>query len=111
MSGHLATLGATILGMGLTTYAIRLSMVLLVGRVTVPPLLRRALRFVPAAVLAALILPELLLPGGSPDLSLANPRLLAGLLAGLVAWRSGNALLAIGAGMLALWGFLAILPR
>jgi branched-subunit amino acid transport protein len=96
-------LGATIVGMGIVTYAIRLSLILLIGRVRVPPLLSRALRFVPPAVLAALILPELLLPGGALDLSPTNPRLLAGLLAALVAWRSRSPLLAIGAGMLVLW--------
>jgi branched-subunit amino acid transport protein len=85
-------------------------MVLLVGRAAVPPFLQRALRFVPPAVLSALILPELLLPGGSPALSPANPRLLAGLLAALVVWRSRNALLAIAAGMLALWALLSFFP-
>jgi branched-subunit amino acid transport protein len=105
-----AALGATILAMGIVTYAIRLAMVLLIGRLAVPPLLARALRYVPPAVLAALILPELLLSGGTPVLSPSNPRLLAGALAAFVAWRSGSALLAIGAGMLALWLLQAALP-
>jgi len=106
MSAGEVGLGLTIAGMGLVTYAIRLSMLLLAGRGGVPGLLQRGLRFVPPAVLSALIFPELLLPGGSPLLSPMNPRLLAGLLAALVAWRSRNALLAIAAGMLALWGLL-----
>lgn len=54
----------TILGMGLITYAIRLSLFLLPERVTLAPWLLRALRYVPAAVLSAIIMPELLLPGG-----------------------------------------------
>ena len=33
-----------------------------------------------------------------------NPRLLAGLIAGVVAWRTQNIFYTIGAGMLALWG-------
>ncbi|MFA5028598.1 MAG: AzlD domain-containing protein [Candidatus Methylomirabilota bacterium] len=109
MSPDLTYLGVTIVGMGIVTYAIRLSMVLLVGHAAVPPLLRRALRFVPPAVLAALILPDLLLPAAAP--SAVNPRLLAGALAALVAWRSGSPLLAIGAGMTALWLLQAALSR
>jgi branched-subunit amino acid transport protein len=103
MNAAFGPLGATIVGMGIVTYAIRLSLILLIGRVRVPSLLSRALRFVPPAVLSALIVPDLLLSGGVLDLSPTNPRLLGGVLAALVAWRSRNALLAIGAGMLALW--------
>jgi branched-subunit amino acid transport protein len=73
---------------------------MLLGRVEGRPLMRRALRFVPPAVLSALIFPELLLPGGTLDLSPGNPRLLAGALAALIVWRTKNALLAIGIGML-----------
>jgi branched-subunit amino acid transport protein len=60
------------------------------------------LRFVPPAVLTAIIFPELLLPNGTLDISLGNERLLAGLIAALVAWRSGNIVATIIAGMAAL---------
>jgi len=103
MSATPLALGFLIVGMGIVTYAIRLSLILLLGRFTVPPLVQRALRFVPPAVLSALIFPELLLPGGTLMLSLANPRLLAGALAGVVAWQSRNVLLAISVGMVAMW--------
>lgn len=96
-------LGFLIVGMGLVTYAIRLSLIVLLGRLRVPPLVQRALRFVPPAVLSALIVPELLLPGGTLMFSFGNPRLLAGVLAGVVAWKSKNVFLAIGVGMVALW--------
>ncbi len=99
-----AALALVILGMGAVTYAVRLALIVLLGRVEVPPLVQRALRFVPPAVLSAIIVPELFLPGGVPDFSPANPRLLAGALAALVAWRTKNALLAIGLGMVAFWG-------
>ncbi len=98
----------TIAGMGVVTYAIRLSLILLFGRVALPPLLVRALRFVPAAVLSAIVFPELLLPGGRFDLSPGNARLLAGLLAGLVAWRTRSVVLAVAAGMAALWALQAL---
>jgi branched-subunit amino acid transport protein len=97
------SLWLTVLTMGLVTYAIRLSLIGGLGRVELPPFIRRALRYVPPAVLTAIIFPELLLPGGRFDLSLANARLLAGVLAALVAWRSRNVVLTVAAGMLVLW--------
>jgi branched-subunit amino acid transport protein len=93
---------------GLVTFGIRLSFIQLLGKVELPPQLRRALRFVPPAVLTAIIFPELLLHSGSFDISLGNSRLLAGLLAILVAWRTKNAVLTILAGMAALYLFQAL---
>jgi branched-subunit amino acid transport protein len=97
-----------ILGMGLVTYAIRLSLIALLGRMQVPPLVQRGLRFVPPAVLSAIIFPELLRPSGALDISLNNLRLLAGVLAALVAWRTKNVLLTIAVGMAALWILMAM---
>jgi branched-subunit amino acid transport protein len=54
-------------------------------------------------VLTAIIVPELVLRGGTLNLAPSNLRLVAGLLAIFVAWRSRNALLTIGIGMAALW--------
>jgi len=103
------TLWLTMLGMGMVTYAIRLSFILLLGRVEIPARIRQALRFVPPAVLSAIIFPELLRPQGRLDLSPGNVRLLAGFLAALVAWRTKNILLTIAVGMGALWILQAIL--
>jgi len=94
---------------GLVTFGIRLSFIELLGKIELPPTLKRALRFVPPAVLTAIIFPELLLHDGSLNISLGNPRLLAGLLAVLVAWRTKNAVLTILAGMAALYLLQAIL--
>ncbi len=93
----------TIIGMGVITYAIRVSLFLLPEGAHLPDRLLRALRYVPAAVLSAIIAPELLMPGGAFDLSLGNERLLAGLVAILVAWRTRNVLLTVIAGMGTLW--------
>ena len=87
---------------GLLTFAMRLSFIYLLGRVEIPETLQRTLRFVPPAVLSALILPELVMPAGRLDLSLGNPRWLAGVVAVLVAWRTRSTLLTILAGMAAL---------
>ncbi|HLF02426.1 MAG TPA: AzlD domain-containing protein [Anaerolineales bacterium] len=97
------TLWLTIIAAGLLTFAIRLSFIVVFGQRPIPGMVRRALRFVPAAVLTAIIFPELLMPGKQFDLSLGNARLLAGLLAAVVAWRTRNVLLTIVAGMGALW--------
>jgi branched-subunit amino acid transport protein len=43
--------------------------------------------------------------------SFGNPRLLAGVLAGVVAWQSKNVLLAIAVGMAAMWVLQAALPN
>ena len=91
-----------LIAVGLFTFAIRLSFILLFGRLSVPPSLQRALRFVPPAALTAIIFPELLTPGGTLDLSLGNFRLIAGLLAIIVAWFSKNIFLTILVGMAAL---------
>ena len=93
----------TLAGMGVITFCIRLSMIGLLGDAPIPPLVRRALRFVPPAVLSAIIFPELLRPAGEFDVTFGNFRLLAGLLAALVAWRTKNVLLTIAVGMAALW--------
>lgn len=93
----------TIIGMGVITYAIRLSPILLLERFELNPAIRQALKFVPVAVLSAIILPELVMPGGSVDISLGNGRLLAGLVAILTAWRTKNVLWTITAGMVMLW--------
>jgi branched-subunit amino acid transport protein len=98
----------TNVGMGVVTYAIRLSLIVLRERVEISAVVRQALDFVPPAVLSAIILPELLRPTGSLDISFGNVRLMAGLLATLVAWRTGNVLLTLGVGMAVLWFLQAV---
>ena len=85
------------------TFALRFSFVYLFGKVDMPDWLRRALRFVPASVLAALVFPALTYPNGALDLSLGNIRLLAGLGGALVAWRTKNVLWTITVGMVLFW--------
>ena len=100
---NMLAMGLAILGMGVITYAIRLSLFLLPESVTLPPWLLRSLRYVPAAVLSAIIFPELLMPGGAADLSPGNERLLAGLVAIVIARLTRNVSLTVLGGMVALW--------
>ncbi|MFB6222001.1 MAG: AzlD domain-containing protein [Halolamina sp.] len=97
-----------IVGAGLCTYALRLSFILLLGRVdTVPPRLVGVLRYVPAAVLAALVAPAILSVSAAPTLALnfETPKLLAGTVAVIVAWRTESVLGTIAVGMGSLWLF------
>ena len=87
---------------GLATYLIRLSFIALIPHERLPAQFREGLRFIPPAVLSAIVLPELVLRDGALALSLDNHRLLAGLVAALVAWRLRSTWLTIGAGLLAL---------
>jgi branched-subunit amino acid transport protein len=106
---ELSTACLLILGLSLTSFLPRASFILLLARWPVPDLVKRALRYVPAAVFSAILVPELVLTAGRLHLAFDNPRLLAGILAGAIAWRSRNTLLTIVAGMLALhlFGYLA----
>ena len=102
LTGEILNLGLAILGMALVTLALRASFLLLPEGVQLPGLLRRALRFVPAAVLTAIYAPELLLHQGAIDFSPYNEKLLAGLVACAVAWQTRLAFPTILAGMVAL---------
>ena len=101
--------GIMILG-GLGTFLIRLSFIWLFERLTIPPLLQRGLRFVPPAVLSVIIFQELLIQDGAIQISLDNTRLIAGIFASLVAWRTRSPLLTILSGMVALYILQALLP-
>ncbi len=90
-----------LLGGGLT-FAMRLSFIYLFGRFSVPAAFTRALRFVPPAVLSALIAPALFMPNDRLDLGFDNHYLVAGLVAIFVGWRTKNTLVTLLAGMVAL---------
>ena len=98
-----ALVWVVIVGASVGTFAIRLSFIALFGRFDVPPRLEQALRFVPAAVLTALVAPRLVYLDGALALGLENERLLAGALAAAVAWRTESMLWTIVVGMVALW--------
>lgn len=77
---------------------------LVVGeRAQLPPLVQSALRYAPACALAAIVLPDLLITHGALDVSLANPRLAAGVLATVVCLITRGTLATIAAGMAGFW--------
>lgn len=87
---------------GLITFGMRFSFIYLFGRLPIPETLRRALHYVPPAVLAAIIFPEILVYQGQLALTLGNQRLLAGVVAVLIAGWTKNTLMTILTGMTAL---------
>lgn len=99
------TIWLVILVIGAGTFTLRISMIALLGRIErTPPALERVLRFIRPAVLAALVAPAVVLLNGQPTFILPlNPRLVAGVVATLVAWKTSNVLLTIGSGMAVLW--------
>lgn len=88
-----------IVGVSLTTVATRGSFVAFASRLRLHPLVEEALRFAPAAVLGALVVPALMLRHGHVDFSPANQRLFAATIAALVMWRWRSMIWAISAGM------------
>lgn len=87
---------------GLLTFGMRFSFIYLFGKFEVPETLRRALHYVPPAVLSAIIFPEIFLQAGRLDITFTNTRLLAGVFAIVVAYFTKNTLITILAGMAAL---------
>ena len=89
-----------IVGMMLVTLLARYPLLVIVGRVQLPQRIFRALRYVPVAVLVAIIVPAMLMPDGE-NLALhpSNAYLVGGIVAALVGWRFKNLLLTIVVGM------------
>lgn len=85
------------------TFLTRLSFIFLLDKWHPPHWFRRGLRFVPLAVLPALVLPDLFIKDNALALPPDLPRSVAALVAGLVAWRTKNTLLTILVGTLAFY--------
>jgi branched-subunit amino acid transport protein len=98
----------TLVGMVVVTYGIRLSFLVFGHRVNFPSWLERALRYVPAAVLTALIAPMALAPQGVIDVSLHNAYLPGTIAAIAVALWTRQTLAAILGGFMVygLWRWL-----
>lgn len=88
-----------IVGIGLTGVVTRCSFLVLGERFRLPPLAERALKHAPAAALAAIIAPALLVADGHLELTPGNHRLLAAIVAAIVMWRSRSMLWTMAAGL------------
>ena len=104
------TILITILGMGVVTYLPRLLPVLLLSSKKLPPLVETWLRYVPVAVLSAMLLPSLAVNDGALDFSSSNLFLWAAIPTFLVAWKTRSLFgsVIVGMAVVALaryWGF------
>lgn len=97
-----AFLWMTFILIGLATTLPRASFIVLGHRVALPSIVQRALRYAPAAALAAIVLPDVVLVSG--ELHPFNPKLAAAAAAVAAAMLSRNPWLPFIAGMAILLG-------
>ena len=67
----------------LGTFLTRATFWLVGHHITIPKRVNEALRYAPASALAAIIVPDLLIHHDHIDVSLTNPQLIAGIVAGV----------------------------
>ena len=95
---------AVILVVGALNFLSRLSFIAVFAHFEMPPLVARGLRFVPAAMLTAIVVPAVVFSApGAFAFSYANPKVVAAAVAAVIAWRTKNAVATMAVGMLALW--------
>jgi len=94
-------LGVVIVGLALTTLFTRTSFLVAGSRLKLGHHVEMALRYAPVCTLAAIIVPDVLMHGGSLDLSLLNPRLIGIVAAGAWLCFSRNIVGCLASGMLA----------
>ena len=93
-----------IAAVGALNYLSRLSFIATFGRRSMPAWLRRPLKFVPAAMLTALIVPMIVsAPASSVAFDSVDPRVAAATIATVVAYFTRSTPKTLAAGMLALW--------
>lgn len=101
-----ATLWLTFILIALGTTLPRASLIVLGNRFTLPPALQRALRYAPAAALAAIVVPDILLVDAAIDVF--NPKLAGAIAAIIAALRWRNPWLPFIIGMTVLLGLRAL---
>lgn len=104
---HSLTMNEVILifGMMAVTFGVRYPVLALVGKMELPPAVIRALRYVPPAVLTAIVFPAVFLQDGNLAIRLDNAYLIGAIVSVLVAWRTKNLLwtILIGMGVFLAW--------
>lgn len=92
-----------VIAAGVVTLAARASFIVLPAGARLPPWLSRCLKYVAAAVLPALVLPDVLFRDLPPGHAINLIRVIAALAAVAVALRTRNVFATLGAGMAVLW--------
>lgn len=88
-----------VVGMAIVTFSIRYLVFGASSRISLPPALLNALRYVPPVVLTAIVVPEVLINDGALQVSYDNARLVGAIAAILVGKFTQNLLLTIVLGM------------
>lgn len=99
-----STIWTILLAATLGTFLFRYSFLWLSGHYRMPEPMERVLRFIPPAVLSAMTFPAMLTPATESG-NWHAPRLLAGLIALAVMWKTRSSLKTLVVGMVALWLF------
>lgn len=94
------TILITLVGMAMVTYLPRLIPAWVLRDKQLPAFIIAWLRYVPVAVLAALLLPSLLMDGNQINFSASNLYLWAAIPAGLIAWKKKSLFGTVVVGML-----------
>ncbi len=97
------TIWTVIVVVGFLNYLSRLSFIALFSRRSMPSAVARALKYVPAAMLTALVVPMIVTAPVAGAAVHLNPRIWAALVAAVVAFRTGSTLPTLAAGMATLW--------
>jgi branched-subunit amino acid transport protein len=87
----------------LAAFAVRYLPMKVLERQRLAPWLERSLRYVPAATLAGFVFPALFLQNQKLALTLSNDRLIAGILAAIIAYYTRNVLVTVVSGLVVLW--------
>lgn len=90
-----------ILGMSIVTQLPRIMPLIILTKMSLPTIIIRWLKHIPVAVLSALLLPALLLPGGDLSLTFGNTAILSSIPCMLVAAKTKNLFLTVLTGIAA----------
>jgi branched-subunit amino acid transport protein len=88
-----------IVGMGLVTYFTRVGAFLALGNRELPRVVKVFLKYIPVAMLTAIIVPAIAMPREELFISLDNPYLVAGLASAGIAWLTKNVVYTVAVGL------------
>lgn len=88
-----------VLAMGFVTYLLRMLPATLLSKKKIPKLFVKFLKFIPAAVLSALLFQGVFIYGGRLNISFYNPLLVAAIIAFPIAYKTKNMFATVLVGM------------
>lgn len=89
-----------IVGMGIVTYIPRMLPATVLSQKKLPDILIRFLNYIPAAVLSALLFPNVLVTGHEINIGISNPLFITSLLTFPIAYKTKNMFLTVIIGMI-----------